>query len=197
MELNQAIASRYSVRKFLDKEVSIEEIGNILELARMAPSSGNTQCWKLLIVTNKAKRLEIAKACLEQSWIATAPVLIIVCNQYSKVTSLYGKIGKMFSMQDCAIISSYIQLLAVDNGLGSCWIGAFDNEAMQRILNIPDDVDPEIILALGYPAEDQPVRNRREIEYLTFFESWGSKTNPLEKKKGVIKIAKEYFKKKK
>ncbi len=194
MELKQAISARYSVRKFLDKEVPIDLIAKILEVARFAPSSGNTQCWKFILVQDKNKKASIANACLEQSWIASAPLLIVVCNQHSKATSLYGKLGKMFSIQDCAIISSYLQLLAVDNGLGSCWIGAFDNEAVQNILQIPEDIDPEIILALGYPAEEMPQRNRSEIEYLTFFEKWGGKTNPLEKKKGVLQIAKEFVK---
>lgn len=192
MELKQAIMSRYSTRKFLEKEVSTEMLAKIFEFARLAPSSGNTQCWKFIIVTDKDKKEKIAKACLDQVWVASAPVLVVVCNQYSKVISLYGKLGDVFSVQDCAIISSYIQLLAVDHGLGSCWVGAFDGETVRNILQIPDDVNPDVILALGYPAEENYTRNRSEIEYLSFFEKWGSKTNPLEKKKGLFDIAKEY-----
>lgn len=195
MELKEAIETRYSIRKFQEKEVSMDIIAKILNHARLAPSSGNTQCWKFIMVTDPKKRAEIAKACLEQHWIAAAPVLIVVCNQYSKVTSLYGKLGEIFSIQDCSIISSYIQLLAVDYGLGSCWVGAFEGSSIKSILGIPEDVNPDIILALGYPIEEERSRIRSEIEYLSYFDKWGNKA--FNQKKGVLKIAKEYFKGKK
>lgn len=191
MELKEVIESRYSVRKFQDKEVSMDIIAKILSHARLAPSSGNTQCWKFIIIADKSKKADISKACLEQSWIASAPVLVVVCNQYSKVTSLYGKLGEIFSIQDCAIISSYIQLLAVDHGLGSCWIGAFDGNALKNTLQIPDDVNPDIVLALGYPADEEHSRIRSEIEYLSYFDKWGNKA--YENKKKFLDIAKGYF----
>ena len=194
MELKEAITSRYSVRKFQDKDVPSSTLANMLEVARLAPSSGNTQCWKFVIVTDKKKKADLSKACLEQNWISSAPVLILICNQYSKVTSLYGKLGEVFSIQDCAIVASYIQLLALEQGLGSCWIGAFDGAAVKTLLQIPDDVNPDIILALGYPAEENHSRNRNEIEYMTFFEKWGGKVNPFDKKRSVLDIAKEYIK---
>lgn len=194
MELKDAILQRRSVRRYTDKAVTLDVIGEIIDVARFAPSAGNLQNWQFIVVTDKKKKAEITTACLEQTWMNQAPVHLIICNQYKKVTGLYGKLGKMFSIQDCAIIASYIQLLARERGLDTCWIGAFDNEAMQRILELPEDVDPEIILTLGYSAEKKVEEPKREdIDDLIFFDKWNKRTakfpksGVMEKVKGLLK----------
>ncbi len=187
MELKETIKGRRSIRKFSSKNVSRETIAEIINVARYAPSAGNTQNWMTIVVTDEEKRKAIATACLEQNWMNTAPVLLVICNKFKKVVNLYGKLGKMFSIQDCAVFATNIMLLSVEKKLGTCWVGAFDNEAISRILDIPENADPEIILALGHPLDSpKGVGMRESIQDLVFFEKWGSR-KAKDKKKSIVK----------
>ena len=150
MQLQDAILKRRSIRRYKEKDVPVSLVGDILDVAKHAPSSGNLQNWKFIIVTDLEKREKLAEASLEQYWMIEAPVHIVICNDYQKVKAHYGKMGRMYSIQNCAAVAYGIMLLAAEKGLGSCWIGAFDPDAVQRELEIPDEMDPEIIITLGY-----------------------------------------------
>lgn len=178
MELKEAIEKRRSIRHYEEKEAPLHVIGEILETARLAPSAGNAQNWRFIITMEKRKKLEIAEACLNQRWMAEASALIAVCNASKKLTSLYKEAGKRFSVQNCAIISSYIQLLAVEKGLGTCWVGAFDEGKLHHILGLPDDVSVEAVIAMGYPDEEKHPHVRNEFADLCYFEKWGGKEAP-------------------
>jgi nitroreductase len=196
MELKKAILERRSIRKYKDKPVKIEILGEILDVARFSPSSGNLQNWQFIIVTNEKKKKEIASASMNQNWMTEAPAYIVICNQYKKVTQMYGKLGKMYSIQNCSIIANNIMLLAKEKGLDTCWIGAFDNEAVQRILEISDDdADPEIILTIGYSNETKLNESEREeIQSLVYFDKWGKKTTTFAKS-GIVDKVKGFLKK--
>ena len=197
MELVDAILKRRSIRKYLEKDISLSLIGEIIDVARFSPSSGNTQCWKFIVVKDPKKKKELATAAFEQNWVTEAPALLIICNDYKRVTTMYGDLGRMFSIQDCAIIASNIMLLATEKGLGSCWIGAFDSEAVRRILEIPEHVDPEIILTLGY-SDDRKVEEpvRFEIQDIIYFDKWNNKVaKELSSKSGILERVKSLLKK--
>lgn len=187
MKLQQCIHDRRSVRKYQEKEVPNELVCEILEMARLAPSAYNAQNWRFIIITDKAKKKEISEACLSQHWISEAPVLIIVCNFHKKLKDMHKEKGMLFSTQNCAIISSYIQLLAVEKGLGTCWIGAFNPEEINQIihspiLQVPQDVTVEAVLTLGFPADTKHTGHiRNEFSYFCYFDKWGSKDAKLEK----------------
>ena len=102
MQFKNVFLGRRSIRKYKDKELPVSLVGEILDLARFSPSSGNLQNWKVVIVTDLDKRQEIADACLQQDWMVEAPVFLAICNDYKDVRKHYGKIGKMFSIQNCA-----------------------------------------------------------------------------------------------
>ncbi|MBI4154387.1 nitroreductase family protein [Candidatus Woesearchaeota archaeon] len=197
MELVDAILKRKSIRKYQGKDLPLSLVGELIDAARFAPSSGNTQCWKFIVVKDAAKKKELATASFEQNWMTEAPVLLVVCNDYKRVTNMYGDLGRMFSIQDCAIIVSYIMLLATEKGLGSCWVGAFDSDAVRRILEVPDHVDPEIILALGYSDErkiEEPVRF--ELPEIVYFDKWNNKVaKELPNKSKVLERIKTLFQK--
>lgn len=174
MELAETMLARSSVRKYQDKKVPLEAIGEIMEHARLAPSAGNSQNWRFVIVLNMEKREKISEAA-GKPWMKDAPVHIAVCNYSKKLTSLYAEAGKMFSIQGCAIIASYIQLLAVDKGLSTCWVGAFDDYKVGAIVKCPDDVRVEAIITLGYSAEEEEKKKiRNEFIDLCFFEQTGN-----------------------
>lgn len=175
MELKEAVMARRSIRKYRQKDVPLQLVAEILETARFAPSAGNAQNWRLVIVTDKKQRNEIADICYSQHWMAGAPVFIAVCNAGKKLTTLYKEAGRMFSTQNCAIIASYIQLLAAEKGLGTCWVGAFDHEKLHRLLNADDDVNVEAVLTLGYPDEEKHSHVRNEFIDFCYFDKWGNK----------------------
>jgi nitroreductase len=193
MQLDRVIIGRRSIRRYKKKEVPISLIGEILDLARFTPSSGNLQNWRFVIVTDIDKRNEISDACLQQDWMSEAPVHIVVCNDYEDVKKHYGKLGKMYSIQNISNISYAISLIAYDKGLGSCWVGAFDNQAIQRILQIPENMDPEVIITLGYTNEIKQPSMRDDLNYMAYFNSWGNSISPvpshLDKLRGMVNVS--------
>lgn len=174
MDLDTSIRKRVSIKSYLDKDVPNDILGLILEAGSLAPSAGNLQNWKFIIVRDQEKKQEISVASKNQNWMNQAPVFIVVCNDKKLITGMYGKRGELYSTQDCAIAAQNIMLKAVDLGLASCWIGSFDVEAIQRILKIPEDVAPELILTLGYPAEEPKNIDREPLKGITFFNEWGN-----------------------
>lgn len=200
MEFNKVYLGRRSIRKYKDKNIPLSLIGEILDLAQFAPSSGNLQNWKIIVVTELEKRQALADSCLQQSWMIDAPVHIVICNDYNKVKEHYGKLGKMYSIQNCANLALGIVLAACDKGLGSCWVGAFDNEAVQRILDIPEEFDPEIIITLGYNDEIKSPSRREDLNNFTFINNWNQKfiqfPSHLEELKDSLKKHIKKFKKK-
>ncbi|MDP3918606.1 MAG: nitroreductase family protein [Nanoarchaeota archaeon] len=179
MQFKNVFLGRRSIRKYKEQEVPMSLVGEIIDLARYTPSSGNLQSWRFIVVTDTEKRNKIADACLQQFWMTSAPVYIVVCNDYDDVKKHYGKLGKMYSIQNCANVSMAITLIAYELGLGSCWVGGFDNEAIQRILNIPDNMDPEVIITLGYSNEVKKPSLRDDPNYMTFYNEWGNNFTKL------------------
>lgn len=175
MDVKEAITGRRSIRNYLDKPVPDELVAQVLDVARFAPSSGNLQNWKVVLVSDPDKKSELATAALRQKWITTAPVLLVVCNVLADVKRLYKERGEfLYSIQNIAIFANNILLAAHSLGLGSCWVGAFDPDAVKRVLRIPDGVEPEAIIALGYPVEEVDAPSRKTLEQFVFLETWGS-----------------------
>jgi len=176
MEVSETFKQRRSIRKYSDKKVPMNLIHDILEEAKLAPSAGNTQNWRFIVVTDIEKKKDIAKASLNQNWMTTSPVYLVVCNDTPRLVELYEKNGKFFSIQNCAAITSFILLSATGKGLGSCWVGVFDYKKIQKILGLPDDIFPDAVITLGFSDEPKSSKHLREdVENLTYFNSWKNK----------------------
>ena len=214
MDLDSCIKGRRSCRDYQDKSVPMELIGELIESASFAPSAGNLQNWSFIVVTDDKKRYEISVACLKQMWMNKAPVFILICNRKKRVTSLFEERGEIYAIQNCAIAAQNIMLKAHDLGLGTCWVGSLDTEAIRRILKIPDDVMPESVITVGYPNNFEQEIQREPIDMITYFDEWGIKKtdtsiwplskqvdkldNKMEKGKGKIsEFFKNLFKRKK
>ena len=164
MEFEEVIEKRYSVRRFQDKPVEREKLKKILEIVNSAPSAGNLQSYFVFIVKNEEKRKEIARACFNQYFIQEAPLVLVFCADLNRA-SAYGKRGEeLYSLQDATIAATFAMLAAVDLGLGSVWIGAFDEKEIAEILDLPSHLRPVAVLPIGYPAERPGERKRRKIE---------------------------------
>lgn len=193
MEVKEAVMNRRSIRNYIpNKPVPNEVVSQILDAARYAPSSGNVQNWKVVIVSNSDKKLELANAALKQKWITSAPILLVVCNDFSDVKRLYKDRGEfLYSIQNIAAFIQNILLVAHSFGLATCWVGAFDPDAVRRVLKIPDPIEPEAIISLGYAAEEVDTPSRKDTDQFTFFENWGNTESgfgpfPLEKHKEKV-----------
>lgn len=176
MEVFECIKSRRAVRKFLRKDVPWEQISLILDAGRMAPTAGNLQNFKFVVVLDEDKKKAIAEACVKQFWIAEASVLIIIIGEPEKAKRFYGERGvNLYTIQNCATAAENMMLEATNLGLGSCWVGAFPEDAIRRILSVPDEYIPYVIIPVGYPDEVAPEPAKFPIENFTYFNGWRSK----------------------
>lgn len=172
MELKEAIRKRRSVRKFLRKKPSRDTIREILEYANLAPSAGNLQARDFIVVDDEVLKQRLAEAALNQGFLSEAPYDIVVCANLDRIAP-YGSRGKeLYCLQDCAAAIEHILLLALEYGLAACWVGAFDEDEVVKLLELPRHVKPVAIIAIGYPAEEPEPTPRIKIDKLMHFNRW-------------------------
>lgn len=179
MDLERCLVEKRSCKSYLDKSVPIELIGEMLKAGTFAPSAGNLQNWQFIVVRTEEKRFAIAAACHKQDWMRGAPVHIIICNDVKKVTDMFSRKGKLYATQACAIAGQNIMLKATDVGLYTCWVGSFDEYALAKILKLPDNIVPEMIITIGYSDQLEQGMDRVPVERVTFFDEHGK--NVVEK----------------
>ena len=173
MDVMEAIKKRRSVRKYLDVPVEWDKIGEVLEAGKAAPSSGNIQNWKFVVVNDKEKRRKIAQACLQQSWMANAPVHIVVVAEPEPAVMHYGVRGeRLYTVQNCAAAVENMLLAATSVGLGSCWIGAFDEDMLKRAIGCTERVRPQAVVTIGYADERPPEPTEYTLEDVTYLNKW-------------------------
>ena len=170
MEVYDSIRIRKSVRAYLDKPIEREKLGRVLNAVRLAPSAGNRQEWRFVVVTDPEKRRRLAEEAAGQRFMAEAPVVVAACAETD------GKImrcGEACYPIDVAIAVDHLTLAAVAEGLGTCWIGSFDPDTVRRILEIPEQIVVVELLPLGYPKDPKPVtKSRLPLETIVRYEKW-------------------------
>jgi len=173
METLECIKARTSVRSFRPDLVPEEKISRILEAAANAPSAGNVQDWNFVVVKDSKRKKILSEAALGQDFVAQAPVVIVVCSDLGRISSAYGERGRnLYSIQDTAAAVQNLMLAACDLGLGTCWVGAFSEEGVRKILNLPERVRPMAIIPLGYPAGKTRKPERMELKKVVHSESY-------------------------
>jgi len=173
----KTISVRKSIRKYLDKPVEDEKIHLILESARLAPSSCNSQPWFFYAVKNKDKIIELSKSKnsplkinLVTHWMANAPLVIVACANPDLFShKAAGLFAKDCHEIDVAIALEHMVLTAVELGLGSCWIGWFNEKKVKQVLDIPRKLEVVAILTIGYPSETPKEKLRKSVEEITTF----------------------------
>jgi len=176
METLECIESRRSIKKYLDIPIEFEKVGNIINAGRFAPSSGNLQDWKFILVTEKELRQQLAEACTQQYWMEAAPIHIVVCSKPAETERMYGERGQtVFSIQNCAAAAQNMLLAAHDQGLGACWVGAFSEHHIRRILSIPEKIRPMMVLTFGYADEEPSSPHKYTVDNITYIERWGNR----------------------
>ncbi len=176
LDLFEAIKNRRSIRAYRPDTIPEEDLKKILEAATLAPSAGNLQPWEFIIIRNSDRRRRIAKAAYGQTFIAEAPVVIVVCANLDRTAWRYGRRGEtLYCIQDTAAAIMNMMLAAYALGYGTCWVGAFDEEKVSRIIEAPDRVRPVAIIPLGVPAESPRMPSRLPLSEVVHLEKYGAK----------------------
>lgn len=153
MEFYEVIKTRRSVRSYKPDAPSQDVIDRILEAVRIAPSGSNRQPWKFILVTDPGLKEELAAACGNQGFVGEAPIVVVACGHDIKYNR-GGYMGEMSFVMDVSIAFTHLILAARAEGLGTCWIGSFDNGKVKELLEVPVGLDVVAVTPLGYPKED-------------------------------------------
>jgi nitroreductase len=166
-QVSDAITGRRSIRSYRSDAVTDGQIEKILLAGQLAPSAGNLQGREFIIVRDPATRHRISDAALRQRFIDEAPVCIVVCTNLPRTKQKYGKRAELYVVQDTSASVMSMMLQACDLGLGTCWVGAFDEGEVGKILGVPEGIRPVAILPIGVPDETPDARPRlgKQIEH--------------------------------
>src|SRR3989344_4773124 len=172
-KLFEIIRTRRSIRKYKEKAVPWDNVVEILQAAKYAPFAGNILNCKFIVVKNEEKRKSIAEASVQQYWMQDAPIHIVVVGEPEKAERYYGTRGaRLYTIQGAAAAIENMLLTAHSLGLGSCWVGAFDEEEIRRLCNLPEHVNVQGIVTIGYADETPQAPPKHRIEHVMFFEKW-------------------------
>lgn len=172
MEFSDVIRNRHSIRTFSDQPVEPEKLRQILETANLAPSAGNLQAYEIYAVTDAKKRDGLSCAALAQEYIAAAPVALVFCTHPELTEGKYTERGtRLYTLQDATIAAAFAMLAATDLGLGSVWVGTFDEKVVRMIISAPERQLPVVIMPIGYPAEFPDQHPRRPLDQLVHWVS--------------------------
>ena len=185
------LRSRSSVRKFLDKPVPDDVVHEILEAGRLSPSGGNEQPWVFGVVTDRALIAQIAGAARGQKWIAKAPLLLVLCativdderggrdiqvHRYPEYADLITQMDKdLYSAlnqeeHQTKIAGAHMALVALEHGVGSCWVSRFAVKRVAGLLNLPEGTIPSEILVLGYPEKERKPTRKKSLDQVVFYD---------------------------
>lgn len=169
MDFAELIRSRYSVRAYKPDPVSEDKLKRILEAAHLAPTAANRQPFKLIIIKTQGREDELRRL-YSRDWFVQAPLVIGLIalpeNAWKR------RDGKNYADVDGAIVMDHLILAAANEGLGTCWVGAFDPAAAREILKLPEEVEPLAFTPLGYPADNPSPKKRKNLEELVCYEKW-------------------------
>lgn len=175
MDVFEAIRTRRSIRKYLDKPVERENIERVLEAARLAPSGANRQTWKFIVVEDVNMRQALAMNTRGHYWVARAPVIIAaVATDPTVMTGSREPAHRI----DIAIALDHVTLAAHALGLGTCWIGAFDQRAAEDLLGVPDGMEVVLLMTLGYQKAPGVDRGRKPLSEIIAYEKFDGPAEP-------------------
>jgi len=150
----------------------MEIIYELLSLAQMAPSAGNLQSRDFVVVTDKTTKKKLAEAALDQSFIEQAPVVIVFVANIERASRKYRSRGELYAIQDATASVMTLLIAAQSMGISSCWVGAFDDFAVSKILLIPYEAKPVAIVPLGLADESPAPPPRMELSKIVHKETW-------------------------
>jgi len=185
MELNRAIKSRKSTRKFKDKKPDWRDIIECIDSARYAPMAGNNFTLKFILIDDKEKINKLADAA-EQSFISQAKYVVVVCSNPSRTANSYEKRGEIYCRQQAGAAIENFLLKIEEVGLSTCWVGAFVDRIVKEILKIPENINVEGLFPIGYEFERSRTRKMKiDIDRILYFNDYTNKKMKKPKKLDV------------
>ena len=173
MELLEIIKNRRSIRTYKKQDLPPDVVAKLLEAARWAPSAGNVQPWAFVVASSQKIKQSLSLAAYGQKSLEAASIVIVVCADEGLAEERYGERGKtLFCLQDTAAAIQNILLTASSLGLGSCWTGAFKEEAVRQVIKAPKQMRPVALIPVGYPNEAPSAGTRRTLSEITHKESF-------------------------
>jgi len=169
MDVRDAIKMRYSVRSYQNRPVDDKTLKAVLDAARLAPSASNLQEWRFVVVRDPEARKSMMKAAHNQPFVGQAPVVIAAC---AIITDKIMPGGLPTFPIDIAIAVDHMTLAAVEMGLGTCWIGAFDEAAVKKLLGVPDTARVVVLMTLGYPGRPAAGKSRKSLDQIVAYEKY-------------------------
>jgi nitroreductase len=161
MKFMELVAMRESTRKYSAKPVPREIIDRCLEAARLAPSACNSQPWSFIVVDDEEKKNEIVDKAMAgiyamNNFVRTAPVVIVVITEHSKYIARLGQMFRhlKYNLIDIGIACDHLTLQAAELGVGTCWLGWFDEKELKKILGLPKSTKIDVLLSMGYPENE-------------------------------------------
>jgi len=171
MSILKIIQERRSIRKYRPDAIPEDVFGRVMEAARLAPSGKNLQPWKFIIVTDPDLKNQLAEASRRQLFIAQAPKILVACGYPEQSYQYQGNYMQSWSIDvTCAL--DHLMLQAQEEGLGTCWIGAFEETEVKQILDIPENVKVLALTPLGFPAQSSRDRGRKSMEEITSYNKY-------------------------
>lgn len=172
MEVEECLEGRTSTRVFTTAPVEDEIIDEALMMANLAPSAGNLQARDFVVVRDVHTKIALRDAAYGQDFVKTAPVVIVCCANLERIGH-YGDRGRtLYCLQDVAAAIENMSLFLHSKGLGSVWVGAFDENKARAAIDLPDHARPVAIVAVGHPAEKSARRRRLPLEEIVHRERW-------------------------
>jgi len=172
LEVFDAIKSRRSIRKYKADSVPEELIEKILEAGRWAPSGSNIQPWEFIVIKDQ-KILDMIRK-VSPGFFGGAPLTILVCSDRERAQKLGGPLGRSYlAIADCAMAVQNMLLAAYALGLGGCPIKSFSQVALKEILEIPNNLEPELLVTIGYPDQKPSPLPKRPLSEITHLNKYG------------------------
>lgn len=172
MDFNKVLKERKCIINYSIKDVKFEDVIAVCEASRFAPMAGNIYTVRLVLVTDKEKKRKLSEAALDQEFIADASCVIVVCSDLTQLVRSYGKRALIYSRQQAGAAIENMLLKVTELGLGACWVGAFDENAVRRVLNIPDSIQIEALVPIANPIGKTQPKKKPELKFILYFEKW-------------------------
>ena len=169
MEFYEVLNKRRSIRKYKSAAVEQDKLDRILDAARIAPSAKNLQPWHFIVIRDESVKLALKDA-YDKEWFYSAPVIVCVCGEPAK--AWVRRDGRSYLDVDVANAFEHLILAAAAEGLGTCWIGAFDSLAVRRTLGLPVGIEPVAMTPIGYPDETPPPPSRKAMGEIIRRDRW-------------------------
>ena len=169
VDVLDVIQDRRSIRAFKDRTIEEDKLKRVLEAARLSPSAKNLQERIFIVVKDKAKREALVDAARGQGFVGEAPAVIVACADNTNYTMPCGQLAYPI---DTAIAVDHMTLQAVAEGLGTCWIGAFNEEEVKELLGIPNQIRAVALLPIGYPKNTPQQTPRKELSEIVMQNKW-------------------------